>query len=387
MRIFESEAWNPSTDQGPDNKIQYMQIREITSFLESLAPLSSQASYDNCGLLVGDASTEVSSVLVCLDCTEEVLDEAIELGANLVIAHHPLIFKGLKKLNGKNYVERTVIKAIKNGLAIYAIHTNLDHSIRGVNAEIARRLGIENPRILQPNRDVLSKLVIFTPRDYVRNVEKAMFAAGAGAIGNYSECAFTSEGIGSFRPMEGADPFEGKVGSRSLAEETRMEVLVSNHILSKVLHAMTEAHPYEEVAHDIIPLSNPNKEEGSGMIGELNDPADELTFLARLKQIFHCGVIRHTGLTGKRIRTVAFCGGAGSFLLHEAIGQKADIYITGDYKYHEFFDADGRIVIADIGHYESEQFTTNLIVDVLTEKFAKFAVHNTRVNTNPINYF
>lgn len=364
-----------------------MQIREITNFLETIAPLRSQASYDNCGLLVGDAATEVTSVLVCLDCTEEVLDEAIELGANLVIAHHPIVFKGLKKLNGKNYVERTVIKAIKNDLAIYAIHTNLDHSIKGVNAEIARRLGIENPQVLLPNENVLSKLVVFTPRDYVRNVEKAMFSAGAGAIGNYSECDFIFEGIGGFKPMEGADPFEGKIGSRTVAEETRVEVLVSNHILPKVLHAMIEAHPYEEVAHDIIPLSNPNQQEGSGMLGTLKDPADALTFLARLKQTFHCGVIRHTELTGKRIKTVAFCGGAGSFLLPQALQKKADIYITGDYKYHEFFDADGQIIIADIGHYESEQFTTNLIVDVLTEKFAKFAVHITRVNTNPINYF
>lgn len=364
-----------------------MQIREITTFLESYAPLGSQASYDNCGLLVGDPAAEVQGVLVCLDCTEEVLEEAIELGANLIVAHHPVIFKGLKKLNGKNYVERTVIKAIKNDLAIYAIHTNLDHSVKGVNAEIARRLDIQNPRILLPNENVLSKLVVFTPRDYVRNVEKALFSAGAGAIGNYTECDFTSEGIGAFKPMEGADPFEGKVGSRTMAEETRLEVLVSNHILPQVLHAMTEAHPYEEVAYDVIPVTNANREEGSGMIGELESPVDALTFLAKLKQAFHCGVVRHTELTGKRIQTVAFCGGAGSFLLPHAVRQKADIYITGDYKYHEFFDADGKLIIADIGHYESEQFTTNLIVEVLTEKFTKFAVHNTRVNTNPINYF
>lgn len=364
-----------------------MQIREITSFLENYAPLGSQASYDNCGLLVGDPGAEVQGVLVCLDCTEEVLEEAIELGANLIIAHHPIIFKGLKKLNGKNYVERTVIKAIKNDLAIYAIHTNLDHSVKGVNAEIARRLGIENPSILLPNEGVLSKLAVFVPRDHAGTVEKAMFAAGAGVIGNYAECSFESEGIGAFRPLEGADPFEGRVGARTRTEEVKLEVLVSNHILSKVVHAMLDAHPYEEVAHDIIPLQNANQEEGSGMIGALKDPMDALTFLAKLKQTFHCGVIRHTELTGKKIRTVAFCGGAGSFLLPHAVRRKADIYITGDYKYHEFFDADGQIIIADIGHYESEQFTTNLIVEVLTKNFAKFAVHNTGVNTNPINYF
>lgn len=364
-----------------------MRIKDITSFLESYAPLGSQASYDNCGLIVGDPNTEVTGALVCLDCTEEILEEALELGANLIIAHHPIVFKGLKKLNGKNYVERTVIKAIKNDLAIYAIHTNLDHAIKGVNAEIARKLGIENPRILLPNEDVLTKLVVFTPADYVRNVEKAMFEAGAGRIGNYAECDFLTEGIGAFKPLEGADPFEGKIGSRTKTEETKVEVMVSNHILSQVVSAMIEAHPYEEVAYDLIPLKNVNKEEGSGMYGELKDPVDALTFLAKLKQTFHCGVVRHTELTEKTIKTVAFCGGAGSFLLPHALRKKADIYITGDYKYHEFFDADGQIIIADIGHYESEQFTTNLIVDVLTENFAKFAVHNTRVNTNPINYF
>lgn len=364
-----------------------MKIKEITSFLENLAPLGSQASYDNCGLLVGSATTEITGVLVCLDCTEEVLEEAIELGANLIIAHHPLIFKGLKKLNGKNYVERTVIKAIKNDLAIYAIHTNLDHALQGVNAEIAKRLGIVNPRILLPMENSLSKLSVFAPVDYTHTLEQVLFASGAGSIGNYAECSFVSEGIGAYKPLEGADPFEGRVGMRSKAAEAKIEVLVSNHRLSHVVNAMLLAHPYEEVAYDVVPLSNANPMEGSGMIGELEDPMDELTFLAKLKQTFHCGVIRHTELRGKRIKKVAFCGGAGSFLLPQAVQQQADIYVTGDYKYHEFFDSDNQLIIADIGHYESEQFTTNLIVDVLTKNFTKFAVHNTRVNTNPINYF
>ncbi len=364
-----------------------MQIKEVTSFLENIAPLSSQASYDNCGLIVGDSAQEITGVLVCLDCTEEVLEEAIELGANLIIAHHPIVFKGLKKFNGKNYVERTVIKAIKNDLAIYAIHTNLDHSIHGVNAEIARRLEIENPRILLPNEGVLSKLVVFCPSDYVQVIEKALFNSGAGQIGNYAECDFVQEGIGAFKPTEGANPFEGKIGMRSLSEESKIEVLVSNHVLSKVISAMKEAHPYEEVAYDVIPLSNVNQTEGSGMIGELKNPMDALTFLAKLKQTFHCGCIRHTDLLDRKIRRVAFCGGSGSFLLPQAIQQKADIFITGDYKYHDFFDSENQLIIADIGHYESEQFTTNLIVEVLTKNFAKFAVHNTRVNTNPINYF
>lgn len=364
-----------------------MKIKEITSYLESLAPLGSQASYDNCGLLVGDAQAEVTGVLVCLDCTEEVLEEAIDLGANVIIAHHPIIFGGLKKITGRNYVERTVIKAIQNNLAIYAVHTNLDHSIHGVNAEIARRIGIKNPRILLPNENVLSKLIVFTPTESVEQVEEALFEAGAGRIGNYSECNFHTEGVGSFKPMPGSNPFEGEIGVRSKSQETKIEVLVSNHLLSQVLDAMRESHPYEEVAYDVIALKNNNQEEGSGMIGTLEFPSEPLTFLTKLKQTFHCGVIRHTALSDRPIKTVAFCGGSGSFLLPYAIQQKADIFITGDYKYHDFFDADGQVVIADIGHFESEQFTTNLIVSVLTEKFTKFAVHNTRVITNPINYF
>lgn len=364
-----------------------MQIREITSFLENYAPPGSQESYDNCGLLVGSIQTEVTGVLVCLDCTEDILEEAIELGANLIIAHHPLIFKGLKKINGKNYVERTVIKAIKNDLAIYAIHTNLDNSIKGVNAEIARRLELVNPRILLPKENVLNKLVVYVPSEFVEKVESAMFHAGAGRIGDYAECGYKSHGTGSFKPLEGANPFEGEIDTKSEVPEVRIEVLVSAHIIRQVVNAMKNVHPYEEVAYDILPLLNINQEEGSGMIGELENPMDALTFLAKVKHTFHCGVIRHTELTGKMIKNVAFCGGAGSFLLPNALQQKADIYLTGDYKYHEFFDADGQIIIADIGHYESEQFTTNLIVDVLTENFTKFAIHNTRANTNPINYF
>lgn len=364
-----------------------MQIREVISFLENRVPLSSQESYDNCGLIVGDSSAVITAVLVSLDCTEEVVEEAIERGANLIISHHPIVFKGLKKINGKNYVERTVIKAIKHDIAIYAIHTNLDNYLHGVNAVIAEKIGLKNTKILQPKANVLTKLTVYVPNDFVNDVQQAMFDAGAGTIGEYAECSYQSGGIGGFKPLAGAQPFEGQIEKRSLVEETKLEILVSNHRLHKVVAAMLNAHPYEEAAYDLIPLSNMNKEEGAGMIGELETPMDALTFLARIKQTFHCGVIRHTELTGKMIRKVAFCGGAGSFLLPDAKRQKADIYITGDYKYHEFFDAEEEIVIADIGHYESEQFTTNLIIDILTKNFTKFAVLNTRVNTNPINYF
>ncbi len=364
-----------------------MKIREITHFLESLAPLSSQESYDNSGLIVGHPEDEVSSVLVSLDCIEATIDEALSVGANMVIAHHPIVFKGLKKINGKNYVERTLLKAIKNDVAIYAIHTNFDNYINGVNREIGQRLGLENLKILAPKKDVLNKLVCFVPESASQKVLNAMFAAGAGRIGNYEECSFELSGHGSFKPVNEAKPAVGELGVRSVEKEKRIEVLVSSHVSGSVIAAMKSVHPYEEVAYELYPTLNENQTEGAGMIGELPESIDEEEFLKIVKEIFGCGTIRHTQLLGQKIKRVAFCGGAGSFLLKNAIRAKADIYITGDFKYHDFFDADNQIVIADIGHFESEQFTSQRLVDILTKKFPKFAVRLTEVNTNPINYF
>lgn len=364
-----------------------IKIKEITSYLESLAPLSSQASYDNCGLIVGDPNTEITSALICLDSTEVVIDEAIQKGCNLIIAHHPIVFSGLKKLNGKNYIERTVIKAIQNNIAIYAIHTNLDSYRFGVNYEIGNRLGLENLQILSPAENSLFKLSVFVPIEHSSSVSSAMFEAGAGQIGNYSECSFESTGTGAFKPTELANPFDGEIGKRNKVSETKIEVIVSNHTLHSVVRAMIAAHPYEEVAHDIHPLKNKNMYEGSGMVGSLKKEMDELSFLKLVKNTFNCGIIRHTSLRNKPIKKVAFCGGSGSFLLQHAKRVKADIFITGDYKYHDFFDADDELVIADIGHFESEQYTTNLLADILKKKFPTFVAHLTGVITNPINYF
>ena len=363
-----------------------MKIKEITSYLESLAPISSQVSYDNCGLIVGDSSNEITSVLICLDTTEDIVNEAIEKGANLIISHHPIIFSALKKITGKTYIERTIIKAIQNNIAIYAIHTNLDNYRFGVNWEIGNRIGLENLQILSPTENVLCKLSVFVPFEYSNIVSEAIFKAGGGEIGNYSECSFEQNGTGSFKPLATSNPFEGEIGKKSIVEEKKINFLVSTHLLNKVISAMKMAHPYEEVAYDIISLKNINQFEGSGMFGFLPQEMDEKSFLLSLKKTFNCSVIRHTNLLNKPIKTVAFCGGSGSFLLNKAKQIKADIFITGDYKYHDFFDAEGEILIADIGHFESEQFTSNLLADILKKKFHIFAIHITGVNTNPINY-
>lgn len=364
-----------------------MRIQEVINYLESLAPLSSQESYDNSGLIVGDKNTEITSALIALDCTEEIIEEAINKGCNLVIAHHPIVFKGLKSFTGKNYVERTVIKAIKNDIAIYAIHTNLDNYLNGVNFEIGKRIGLKNLKILSPVKNKLIKLSVYCPKVKAEEVKTALFKAGAGNIGNYSECSFNTEGKGTYKANENANPSYGEKGIRHEEEELRIEVLVSSHRKGQVVSAMLKAHPYEEVAYDLFPIENSNNYEGAGMIGKLEKPMPITDFLNHLKNIFNVPCIRHTSFIKEEIETVAFCGGSGSFLLRRAIGKKADIYITGDFKYHEFFDAEDKITIADIGHYESEQFTKNLLYDILTKNFPKFAVHLTEENTNPINYF
>lgn len=364
-----------------------MKISEITNYLESLAPLTSQESYDNCGLLVGDKNDELTNALITLDCVEAIVDEAIAKKCNLIIAHHPIVFKGLKKITGKNYVERTLLKAIKNNIAIYAIHTNLDNYQNGVNKKIGELLGVPNPSILKPSEKTLAKLSVYVPKAHHHHVMEALFDAGAGNIGNYSDCSFSVAGKGSFKPNDLANPFVGEKEKRHQEDEIKLEVLVSTHRLSQAIAALLKAHPYEEVAYDIFPLLNKNNFEGAGMVGDLEIPTDEFTFLQKLKDVFKSDTIRYTNLLNKPITRVAWCGGSGSFLLPDAIGAKADIFITGDFKYHDFFDADNQIIISDIGHFESEQYTIELIKELIQKKFPKFAPCLTEKNTNPIKYF
>lgn len=364
-----------------------MRLSLITQFLESYAPANYQEDYDNSGLLVGDPGKEVRSALVALDCTEAIVDEAISKGCDLIITHHPIVFKGLKSFTGKTYIERVVIKAIQNDIALYAIHTNLDHVHNGVNGVIAERLGLVNARILSPKKGILKKIVTFCPTAHADTVRNAMFNAGAGHIGNYSDCSFNAEGTGSFKAGENTDPYVGEKGAQHLEPETRIETVFKVQDERKVLVALLENHPYEEVAYDIYPLENKLESVGAGVIGWLEREMEGEEFLSLVKQAMHLKVIRHTRLLPKKIKRVAVCGGSGSFLLKQAIAAGADALVTADFKYHEFFDSEDKLVIADIGHYESEQFTSQLLRDIIRAKFPEFSVQLTEQSTNPVNYF
>ena len=363
-----------------------MKVKDITQYLESFAPRAYQESYDNSGLLTGEQSKEITGVLVTLDCTEEVVQEAIDRGMNMIVAHHPIIFKGLKKLTGSNYVERTIIKAIQNNIAVYAIHTNLDNVHTGVNRKIGEKIGLKNLRVLVPKKDTLTKLVTFIPHEHVETVMNALHEAGAGQIGNYKNCSFRIEGMGTFMPNQAASPHIGKAGQQEFVKETRIEVIFPAHQEGWILGALKKAHPYEEVAYYLNTLTNENQEVGSGMMGELEMPLEPNEFLKRLKSSMNLNTVRHTRLLDKKVKKVAICGGSGSFLLPQAIQSGADFFVTADFKYHEFFDADGKIAIADIGHYESEVFTKELILEILKEKFPTFAVNFSTTDTNPIRY-
>lgn len=364
-----------------------MLIAQIIEVLEKYAPTAYQETYDNCGLLVGYKNKITTGVLCTLDVTEAVIDEAIANNCDLIVAHHPIIFSGLKKLNGNSYVERVVIKAIQNNIAIYAIHTNLDNIHNGVSQTMASKLGLTNTQVLLPKNNLLAKLMVFVPNSHVSQVQQAIFNAGAGSIGNYSECSFNTLGTGTYKANELANPFLGKTGIRHNEPETKVEVLFPMHLQTQILQALTQAHPYEEVAYDVVALQNTSRLIGSGMIGDLPEPIQEKDFLALLAKQFGLQAVRHTSLLNKPIQKVAVCGGSGSFLIKPAIAQKADVFVSADIKYHEFFDADGKILVADIGHYESEQFAPELLMDILRVNFPTFAVLKSKVITNPINYW
>lgn len=361
-------------------------LKDIIQELELLAPPCLQESYDNSGLITGHPSLQVTAALICLDSTEAVIDEAIRRGCNLIVAHHPILFSGIKRLNGHTYIERVIIKAIQHQIAIYALHTNLDNVAQGVNSKICQQLGLTNTHVLSSMRNQLKKLVTFVPTASTLQIKNALFEAGAGHIGNYSECSFKVAGEGSFKGNKESDAYVGKKGERHHELEDRVEFIFPAWKETALLSALINNHPYEEVAYDIYPLDNLHRQLGAGMVGELPHAMPTLDFLPLIKTKMNAQVIRHTALVKKDIKKVAVCGGSGSFLLKDAIKAGADIFISADFKYHQFFDAEDKIIIADIGHFETEQFTINLIGDYLSEKFTTFAVLFTETNTNPIYY-
>ena len=362
-----------------------MKIETIIDQLESWAPPQLQESYDNSGLIVGNSQTEVSSAIICLDSTEAVVDEAISAGANLIIAHHPIVFGGIKRFTGADYVQRAVIKAIKNDIAIYAIHTNLDNVLNGVNSEFANKLGLINQQIILQKPNQLISLVTYAPKTHAQQVREALFEVGAGAIGFYDNCSFNSEGIGTYRAAVGAQPYLGNVGEDHSEKEERIEVVCFKWQEKSLIKALKMAHPYEEVAYQLTPLNNSTFQFGSGMIGELAEAIPFEEFLGKVKSIFG-GMVRFTSSPKDKVKRIALCGGSGSFLLKNAIQQGADVFLSADFKYHQFFDSQGEISIVDIGHFESEQFTMNLILRYLMEKNINFAARLTSIRTNPIQY-
>ena len=363
-----------------------MQLKEIIRCIEAIAPLPLQESYDNSGLLTGHPNDEVSGALITLDVTEPVIDEAISLGFNLIIAHHPLIFKPLKKINGYSEVERCVIKAIRNNIALYAAHTNLDNTVNGVNAILCRKLGLKNTAILSPLQGNLRKLVIFVPESHAEKVRQAMFAAGAGHIGNYDSCSFNLSGSGTFRALEGTKPFVGEIGEIHTEEEVRIETVLPAWLEPRILSATRQVHPYEEVAWDSYPLTNEMSNAGAGMTGQFSSAVTEAGFVQILKEKLNTPSIRCSPFTGRRINRVSVCGGSGNFLIQDAIRAGADAFVTGELKYHDYFLAEGRILLVEAGHYETEQFTKELLYHIVKENFPTFALQISMINTNPVNY-
>ncbi|GAC1704312.1 MAG: Nif3-like dinuclear metal center hexameric protein [Flavisolibacter sp.] len=363
-----------------------MKIGEILQAIEENAPLQLQEPYDNAGLITGQSLWTCTGVICTLDVTMEVMKEAIDKGCNLIVAHHPVIFKGLKKITGDNYVQKIIIEALKNDIALYAAHTNLDNTLEGVNGMMASKLKLLNCVVLIPKTGVLKKLITFAPLEKAEEVVKGLFRAGAGQMGHYNSVNFTSQGIGTFQAGPGAHPYVGEIGKLHQEKETKIEVVYPFFLEQKILEALVFSHPYEKPAFDILSMSNVEVGMGAGLIGELATPMSEMELLLLIKKEFCVPSLKYTTLCHKPVKKIALCGGTGSFLIPAALKAEADLFFTADIKYHEFFDAEGKMVLADIGHYESEHFTTDLIYNHLAQKFPTFAVLKTGINTNPVHY-
>lgn len=364
-----------------------IKVKDIVKIIEDTAPLELQESYDNSGLLIGNPETELWGALVCVDITEEVVNEAIEKKLNLIVSHHPLIFSGIKTLTGRSDQERAIISAIKSDTAIYSAHTNLDNLlIGGVNSILAENLNLKNCKVLRPKDNLLLKLVTFAPSIHIQRIRESLFEVGAGVIGNYDSCSFSSQGTGSFKANGNAHPFVGKNNQLHFETENRLEIILPSYLKNRVVNKLLEVHPYEEPAYDLIPLQNKWNKIGSGLIGELEHEMDIIEFLENFKKIIHTKTLKVTSFTKNKVKRIALCGGSGSFLLKDSIRANADVFISADFKYHDYFETENRIIIVDAGHFETEQFTKDILKEIITKKLPKFAVQISEINTNPIKY-
>ena len=363
-----------------------MKIKQILTILEEMAPLAYAEDFDNVGLLVGNQDNEATGVLVCHDALENVIDEAVTKNCNLVVCFHPILFSGLKKITGKNYVERAIIKAIKNDIAIYAVHTALDNHKDGVNKIFCDALGLKNTKVLVPKQNFIQKLITYTVPENADKVRNALFEVGAGTIGNYDNCSFNSNGFSTYQGNENSNPVVGTKGELTHTDEIKIEVTFEKHLQSKIIKALFSNHIYEEVAYEIYELQNQHQNIGLGMIGSLETPMSETEFLTFVKDKMQCGGIRHSAFINKKISKVAVLGGSGSYAIKSAIQAGADVFLTADLKYHNFYESENQILLADIGHFESERYTKNYIVDFLKEKITNFAIVLSEENTNPVKY-
>ena len=364
-----------------------MKLKDLCSYLDSAVPLSFQESYDNSGLQVGSSEREITSALITLDVTEEVMDEAISLKCDVLVSHHPLIFNGIKSLTGKSFTERILYMAVKHDIAIYSAHTNLDVISNGVSRKMAEKMGLEKIKVLSPSENRLLKLVTYIPESHFEKVKNALFEAGAGVIGNYDRCGFTTSWTGSYRGNESTKPFLGEKGKIHFEKEMRFETILFSHLKDKAIKALIEVHPYEEVAYDLYVLENMNIEIGLGCVGNFPRKFSEDDFLKFVSSVFDAKGVRYSKPTGKPIRKVALCGGSGAALLNLAICSGADAFLTADIKYHDFFKTENKILMVDTGHFESEKFSIEILKDLIIKKFPKFAVRFSETNTNPINYY
>lgn len=363
-----------------------MRIRDLLQTIEQLAPLPLQEDFDNSGVQTGDVNQEAKGALLCIDVTENVIREAINLGCNVIIAHHPIAFRNFKSLTGKTYVERCIIMACKHDIVLYAAHTNLDNATGGINFRLAEMLEMQNIRILSPLKNDLLKLVTFVPSSHAENVRNALFNAGAGNIGNYDFCSFNLSGTGTFRANENSRPFCGEIGKLHHEEEIRIETIFPKFKKNEIQRALVSVHPYEEPAFDFYPLANDWKQAGSGIVGTLPETMEEEEFLYLLKDIFHLNTLQHSPYRGKTVRDVAICSGSGAFLIPKAIAYDADVFITGEAKYNDFYDVEDKLLLATIGHYESEVCSKEIFYDVLSKKYPNFVIQKSGFDTNPVNY-